>query len=96
MQAGVLDPQYGSLVWTIGIAVILALVGLVVRVLLRLARPAPTVLREAVELEALRMRVDVLESDLHAFDASYEQLKARTEFTERLLERKAGADARTT
>ena len=96
MQPGVLDPQYGLLTWSIGVLVVLALVGLVVRALLRLTRPAPTVLREAVELEALRMRVDVMESDLHAFEASYERLRARTEFTERLLERQHGVDARTT
>lgn len=96
MQIGVLNPTFGLIGWTVGVGVVLALLVLALRALLRLSRRDRPGLREAASIEALHLRVDALESELHAFDAGYEQLKARTEFTERLLERHERSDPRTT
>jgi len=90
------DPNSGLIVWSLGIAALAVILAFVVRAVYRLGQSPTRGAREEAELEALRMRVDVIETDLQAFDASYEQLKQRTEFTERLLERKNDSASRTT
>ena len=92
-----LDPQVAWFVWGVGIALVVALLALIVRALLRPAQPASPDRRVAAELEALRLRVDSMEHDLQAFDASYNQLSAQTAAAEKQLERMdgdAGGDRR--
>ncbi len=89
-----LDPTWGLLVWTLGFAVVLAIGAMLVRAVLRVAR-GPRIPAHDANIASLQLRVDLLESDLHAADLELAHLKERTEFAERLAEGRDGPDTRT-
>lgn len=81
-----LNPTIGLAIWTAGIALALVLLGFVLRAILRIGR-RPQITAEDATIAALQLRVEMLESDMHAVDSGLEHLKARTEFAERLTDR---------
>ncbi|MBX3175321.1 MAG: hypothetical protein KF709_12980 [Gemmatimonadaceae bacterium] len=71
--------------WVLATGIGLVLLGVAVRAIVRITR-GPRISADDARIAALQLRVDMLESDLHAVDTGLEHLKARTEFAERLAQ----------